>query len=269
VAILPSEVLQVPPEVASVRDVVLPLQTAEAPEIADGVLTEITSASRQPVASRYVITAVPYDTPATTPVTEFIVALLVLLLLQVPPAMLALNEIVAGRHSVAIPEITGVPLTVIVFVALQPVAMVYATVAVPAAMPENIPDPDTIVAILTLDEVHVPPEVPSVSVAVLPAHTIPAPAIAAGTGLTVNTAVFRQPPATVYVILAVPAATPVAIPVAPSIVAVLVLPLLHVPPAVASVNVIVEPAQTEPVPSAGTAWVTVTTAVAVQPAPRL
>jgi hypothetical protein len=63
-----------------------------------------------------VITAVPFDTPVTTPVAEFIDALLVLLLLQVPPAMLPLNEIVDGMHNAAIPEITGVPLTVIAFV---------------------------------------------------------------------------------------------------------------------------------------------------------
>jgi hypothetical protein len=130
--------------------------------------------------------------PVATPDDESTEATPALLLLHVPPAMPPLNDTVDVTHT-GPPEITGVPLTVIVFVALQPVAMVYATVAVPATIPENIPDPEPIVAIPVLDELHVPPEVASVSVAALPSQTIPAPAIAAGTGLTVITTAALQP----------------------------------------------------------------------------
>jgi hypothetical protein len=65
--------------------------------------------------------------------------------------------------------------------------------AVPAAMPENIPDPEPIVATLPLPELQVPPEVASVSVAVLPVQTIPDPAIAAGNAFTVRISVSLQP----------------------------------------------------------------------------
>jgi hypothetical protein len=126
------------------------------------------------------------------------------------------------------------------------------------------------VATLASDELQAPPDGASDNVVVLPTQTVAVPDIAEGRALTVNTAVFRQPPAMVYVILAVPAATPITMPVVGFIVPMLVLPLLHVPPAVASVNVVVRPTQTDIGPViAGTVWVTVTTDVEIQPEPRL
>ena len=68
---------------------------------------------------------------------------------------------------------------------------------------------------------------------------------------------------------AVPDDTPVTTPVAPTTVATLVVPLVHVPPVVPSVNVIVAPAQNAV--EAGIVdgvVLTVTTAVAVQPVPN-
>ena len=73
-------------------------------------------------------------------------------------------------------------------------------------------------------------------------------------------------PDTVYVILVVPAVTPVTTPELKTIVAVAVLLLLHVPPVVAFENTAVEPIQTVPGPVlvAGAAFI-VTTALRIQP----
>ena len=67
----------------------------------------------------------------------------------------------------------------------------------------------------------------------------------------------------VNVIADVPPVTPVTTPVVEPIVAIVVVPLVHVPPVVASVNVVVSPWQTLAVPDipAGLAF-TVTTWVA-------
>ena len=68
---------------------------------------------------------------------------------------------------------------------------------------------------------------------------------------------------------AVPDDTPVTTPVAPATVATAVDPLVHVPPVVPSVNVIVDPTQNAA--EAGMAdgvVLTVTIAVAVQPVPN-
>lgn len=68
--------------------------------------------------------------------------------------------------------------------------------------------------------------------------------------------------------VAVPAAIPVTTPVVASTVASDVLLLLQLPPAVASVSVAVKPAQTFDVPPMLAGELTLTTAVAIQPAPR-
>jgi hypothetical protein len=67
------------------------------------------------------------------------------------------------------------------------------------------------------------------------------------------------------VIIGLPAATPVTIPLLVPIVARVTLLLVHVPPAVASVSVVVKPTHTLAVPliDAGSG-LTVTTAVAIQ-----
>ena len=90
--------------------------------------------------------------------------------------------------------------------------------------------------------------------------------MAPGRGFIVILFVALQPP-TVYEIVAVPAVTPVTMPEEEPTVA-LVLLLLQVPPAVASVSVIVAPSQTEELPEidGGVGFtVTVTVVVFVQP----
>jgi len=89
--------------------------------------------------------------------------------------------------------------------------------------------------------VQVPPDVASVNVADEPEHNVVVPDIAAGSALMVIIVVTRQP--ALYDIVAVPALTPVTIPLAEPIVARPVL-LAQVPPVNESVSVIVEPTQT-------------------------
>ena len=62
-----------------------------------------------------------------------------------------------------------------------------------------------------------------------------------------------------------PAATPVTMPLVDPIVARVVLPLSHVPPPMASVNVIVEPMHTDVGPAMGASALIVSVLVAKQP----
>jgi len=108
---------------------------------------------------------------------------------------------------------------------------------VPAVLPVATPVVDPIVATVGELLVHTPPLVASVSVVdvvPVPPHTALAPEIAAGREFTVVTAVVIHVEGAVYVMVAVPAATPVRVPDDEPTVAVLMLLLLHVPPGVAS-----------------------------------
>ena len=137
----------------------------------------------------------------------------------------------------------------------------------PAAIPLTTPVPEPTVASDVLLLLHVPPVVASLKVVVEPIHTLATPVIDAGFGLTVtpNTAV--QPAGSVYVMVAVPADTPVTIPVPAPTEAIEVLLLLHVPPLVASLSEVVSPTQTllTPVIADGVG-LTVSIIVVVQPA---
>jgi hypothetical protein len=88
--------------------------------------------------------------------------------------------------------------------------------------------------------------------------------MAAGNGFTVTTAVLIHPVGNVYVIVAVPATTPVTVP--DDIVATAVLPLLQAPPAVALVRDVVVPGHKAIVPViAAGSGLTVAVTVAIQP----
>jgi len=95
---------------------------------------------------------------------------------------------------------------------------------------------------------HVPPPVASAKVLVAPLQIVFAPVIAAteGSALTVTVAVVVQP-LTLYVITVVPADTPVTTPEELTV-AMPMLPLVHVPPAVGLARVVVEPTHTSGVP---------------------
>ena len=111
-----------------------------------------------------------------------------------------------------------------------------------------IPDDDPMVALVTSLLLHVPPPVASLNVVENPLHIVNVPVIAAGTGFTVAAAVVMQPVGKAYVIVGLPAATPVTMPLPVPTVAKPVLLLLHVPPVVPSLSVVVWLTQTDMVP---------------------
>ena len=122
--------------------------------------------------------------------------------------------------------------------------MVYEITEVPTPAPVTNPV-DDIVATEVVTLLQTPPPMASVSVSVNVWHIGALPDMAVGCGFTVTTAVAKQPPAIEYVIVAVPADTPVTTPVA---LTVAVPVLVHVPLPVASVRLVVDPAQTLSVP---------------------
>ena len=117
--------------------------------------------------------------------------------------------------------------------------------------PVTMPDKEPTVATATSLLLHVPPGVELKRVVVAPSHTLAIPVIAAGVRFTVTVVNARQPPPTMYVILAVPAASPVTTPVPDATVAIEILPLVHTPPAGALDNVILPSTHTVPAPVIG------------------
>ena len=117
--------------------------------------------------------------------------------------------------------------------------------------------------------VHVPPGLVSVNVVVKPMHTVSAPPIAAGNGLTVTARDIKQPVPKVYVTVAVPPGPePVNNPVEDTIEAIPPGDTLHVPPADASVSVTDEPEHTaDGPPMANGSGLTVTARMDGQPEP--
>jgi hypothetical protein len=97
---------------------------------------------------------------------------------------------------------------------------------------------------------HVPPDVASERLIQDPIHTAVPPLMAAGLANTVTVLTARQalPVLMRYVILVVPAVKPYTMPVVDPTVATVVAELLHVPPAVPSLKVMVEPAHIEEAP---------------------
>ena len=129
-----------------------------------------------------------------------------------------------------------------------------------------MPVPEPIVATDVLLLLHIPNGDESLRLVLNPTHTSAVPAIAAGSGTTVTTAVATQPVlATVYAIVSIPAVIPFTTPVEPPIVA-FPLDADHVPPEVVSVNVVEDPTHVPRTPPiAFGSGFTVTTVVAIQP----
>jgi hypothetical protein len=94
---------------------------------------------------------------------------------------------------------------------------------------------------------HVPPDVLLLRLLEDPIHALADPVIEAVEPI-VTTIVARHPVDNVYVIVAVPVATPVTIPLVNPMVATDVALLLHVPPVVELVNVVVPPEHALAVP---------------------
>ena len=111
---------------------------------------------------------------------------------------------------------------------------------------------------------HVPPVVTLANVIELFTHTDVTPVIAEGSALTVAIAIVLQPALKAYVIVVVPAATPVARPV-DVMVAIAGLLLLHVPPVDASVSVLPKPIHKLRLPAIADTEPTFTVVVLAQP----
>lgn len=108
----------------------------------------------------------------------------------------------------------------------------------------TIPDDVPMGAMALLLLLHVPPPVVLVNVAAIPEQILVAPLIVAGLAFIVTSCIAKQPVAdSLYVIVAVPADTPVTIPLVVGIVAIAVLLLLHVPPVVVLVRVVAAASQ--------------------------
>jgi len=116
--------------------------------------------------------------------------------------------------------------------------------------------------------VHVPPGVAFTNVEDAYRQILVLPVIIEGTGLSVTDFVVVQVP-TVYVIVAVPAATPVSKPVVGFMVMLEGLLLVHTPPATELASVIVLPVHTFELPEIAEGdGFTVTVVVTVQPVPN-
>jgi len=217
--------------------------------------------------------APPGLTPVTIPVGATM-ATKVLLLLQLPPVAGSVKPVVAAIHTPAAPEIVpamGKGITVMGCVAItdpQALETRYVIVAPPPDTPVTIPVAPT-VAIAVLPLLQTPPVTDSIKEMAAPAHTDEAPVMVpeTGGGLTVIIRLVLAVPhplVTVYVIAAVPRATPVTIPDTPTV-ATAALLLLHTPPPTESLKGILTPGHTVVapvmVPADGAAF-TVTTASA-------
>lgn len=193
-----------------------------------------------------------------------------MLLVQLPVPV-SLRVLVSPTHAIAVPVIAcGAGLTVKLRVVTQNEDSWYVMVTVPAATPVTMPVPDPIVATAVLLLLHAPKAVRSLRLVEEPTHWVEVPVIGAGEDVIDSPSVAIQPVGNAYVIVAVPAATPVTIPEVPTV-AIDVLLLLQVPPVVASVRLAVEPIQyTDVVPPIGAgSGLMVITLVAIQPVGRV
>jgi hypothetical protein len=131
--------------------------------------------------------------PVTNPEVET-VAIPVLLLLHVPPAVASNTDAVVPLHTKEVPVIGNIGFTVATIVALHPVVPAkYVMIAVPPTTPVTTPLPEPTVAIAVLAELQVPDPAGSFNVTVAPAHTGALPVIAPGKLLTVIAVVVIQP----------------------------------------------------------------------------
>ncbi len=169
------------------------------------------------------------------------------------------NRVVVPWQSVKVPVIAPTPgsaftVTSDVVDAVQPdeLTTVYVMLAVPAETPVTIPVVPT-VATDVLPLVQAPPEVVLDKVVTPPTQTLNVPDIEPtdGSALTVTTFVTNAAHpklfVTVYVTLAVPAATPETMPVEPTV-ATAILLLVHVPPPVVLASAVLAPTHTVAVP---------------------
>lgn len=189
----------------------------------------------------------PAASPVTRPV-ELIVAIDGDAELHVPPEVAFESVVVPPGHIDNVPVIGFAAFTVTVYVANddpQLFVSVCVISTVPADTPRTTAELLPTVATEGLDEDHVPPLIVPPRAIVCPMITVEGPPMvpAAGAPFIVAVPVRTQPATDVYVIIAVPGATPVRTPLDEPISAMEVLLLTHVPPPGAEVNVLVADAQ--------------------------
>jgi len=219
----------------------------------------------------YVIVVMPPgETPATVtgdPLAP-IVATAVLLLVHMPPVVASLNVIVDALHITVVPRIADIGATLTVAVDLQPVDVTrYVIVPVPDETPVTIPDSEPTEALVEVLLLQTPPAVASLSVTVPPTHTDAGAPMIGVIGFTNNVVLLTQPvDAIVYVTVVEPGVIPLTTPEVPEKYAIDVFPLIHVPPAVTSLNDVVLPWHTLALPSIDVIGLTDTISVAIHPA---
>jgi len=119
--------VHVPPDGVPVRLVVEPTQVTAGPVITGCAFTVTVVVVKQPVDNIKVMTTTPGATPVTTPVAEPTVAIVVLLLVHTPTEGVAFSTTVPPTHTDGpgvVAMITGLALTVIVVVTIQPAGRV-------------------------------------------------------------------------------------------------------------------------------------------------
>ena len=186
--------LHVPPGAVADNEIVKPAHTFDAPAIvpADGawiiVIIFIALAAPHALVTVYLIVSRPAVTPVTSPVVDTVA--FALLAVHTPPGVASARDIEAVLHTVdgpviaatvgAEPIVTTTEATAIP----QLLLTVYDIVSIPAVTPVTIPPATVALPLLAL---HVPPGAASVSVRVVPVHTLVPPMIApaSGSGFTV------------------------------------------------------------------------------------
>ena len=116
------------------------------------------------------------------------------LLDHAPPGVASLSDTDAPTHRLVLPLMaTGDAVTVIDLVCIHPVPSEYVIVVTPVAIPVTSPLSEPAVPAAGLLLTHTPPGTPSLSVTVLPTHTVDAPSIVVGEVLTVIVLLAVQP----------------------------------------------------------------------------
>ena len=114
------------------------------------------------------------------------------LLLQLPPGVVLLKDMLPPAHAVAVPAIAaGTGLTVTPVVVIQPVPNVKVITEVPADTPDTTPEPSTVACAVLLLQVPMPDVL--LNGVVSPAHTTGVPVVADGSAFTTTVVVTRQP----------------------------------------------------------------------------
>jgi len=179
--------VEVPPEHTAVGEAL----TVNARGFVAFTVTTVVAGVPQPVL--YEMVAFPPATPVTIPVLLPTVATAVEELLQVPPPVALVKDVVELTHTMPVPLIAaGEELTVTVAKEF-PQALMYDMFTVPPETPDAIPVPDPTVAIDVLELLHVPPVDALVKVVLPVKQSDNVPPIDAGLLFTVTTDVAKLP----------------------------------------------------------------------------